>query len=64
MCILLFIGLALNENCLKEINATTFWMWVIKIYLILVGLYLELCFMFIFYMVYVGCREDFYVRDY
>lgn len=64
MCLMVLFGLALNESCLEKVEPNTFWMKVIRIYLILVGIYLELLLIFLLYIVYLGCKEDFFVRNY
>jgi len=63
MGVLLFVGLAINESCLISIKAETFWTKIIKIYLVLVGIYLQMLFIFLGFMIYEGFREEFYVRN-
>jgi hypothetical protein len=37
---------------------------IIIVYLVVVGVYLELLFLFLLYVIYEGCKEEFYLRDY
>lgn len=40
ICVLILVGLLINESCLARMQSPGFWVKVIKIYLIAVGFYL------------------------
>ena len=63
ICVLILIGLLINESCLAKMGSPGFWVKIIKIYLIAVGFYLELLFLFLLYMIYDDCKDELLVRN-
>lgn len=64
MMLIVILALEMNENVISKIEATTFWMKVLRGYLIAVSFYLKIVIGGILLIIVAEFVDEFYVRNY